>query len=416
MAIDKLTSQGLAPGAVTINSINDNEITAAKLHTTAIQDKLGFMPVTKEYVDGVAEGLKSRPSVEIATTTNLSATYDNGTNGVGATLTATTNGAFPEIDGVTLTSTNGGTNGVLVKNQTNGAQNGRYNLTTVGNVSTPWVLTRCGLCDQSNEIPGSYTFVKRGTINAGSGWVQVVANAETFTVGTDNVIVTQFSGVGTYSAGTGLSLVGYQFSMAEGAAVANIGYTPVNTASLSTSNAINTVVLRDSNGDFASRNVTVNRITTNEITGAGSPNTQMVGTFRLSSGSTLHATYADLAEYYEADSMYEVGEVVVFGGEREVTTTNNRGDHRVAGVISNTAAYVMNADCPGNKALIALQGRVPCKVIGQIYKGDLMITSDMPGVAISAGSGASAGTIIGKALENYDSAEVGVIEVAVGRA
>jgi hypothetical protein len=416
MAIDKLTSQALALGAVTANSIDDNSVTAAKLHTTAIQDKLGFMPVTKEYVDGVAEGLRTKPATEIATTTNLTALYDNGISGVGATLTAAANGAFPEIDDITLTSINGGTNGVLVKNQTNRYENGRYNLTTLGDANTPWVLTRCALCDESNEIPGSYTFVKRGTINGGSGWVQLVTNSETFAVGVDDIFITQFSGVGTYSAGTGLSLVGYQFSMAEGAAVANIGYTPVDTASLSTSNTINTVVLRDSNGDFASRNVTVNRITSNEITGAGDPNTQMVGTFRLSSGSTLHATYADLAEYYEADSMYEVGEVVVFGGDREVTTTNTRGDHRVAGVISNTAAYVMNVDCPGNKALIALQGRVPCKVIGQIYKGDLMITSDMPGVAISAGNGANAGTIIGKALENYDSAEVGVIEVAVGRA
>jgi hypothetical protein len=141
----------------------------------------------------------------------------------------------------------------------------------------------------------------------------------------------------------------------------------------------------------------------------------MTGTFRLASGSTLHATYADLAEYYEADKEYPVGTVLVFGGEKEVTLTNQKGDHRVAGVVSDNAALIMNEECPGEKVLIALQGRVPCRVVGKIQKGDLMVTSHIPGVAISVGGNASAGTIIGKALENYESDHIGTIEVAVGR-
>jgi hypothetical protein len=75
----------------------------------------------------------------------------------------------------------------------------------------------------------------------------------------------------------------------------------------------------------------------------------------------------------------------------------------------------MNVDCPGLKTLIALQGRVPCRVVGKIQKGDLMITSRIAGVAVSAEGDAKAGTIIGKALENYDSDHIGTIEVAVGR-
>jgi len=167
----------------------------------------------KQYVDEVAEGLRTRPAVEIATTANLDATYDNGTLGVGATLTSNTNGAFPEIDGVTLTSTTPGENGVLVKNQTNAAHNGRYNLTTVGDGSNPWVLTKCGLCDEANEIPGSYTFVKRGTLYAGTGWIQIVNDPETFVVGTDSVNIFQFSGAGTYTAGFGLTLNVTEFSV-----------------------------------------------------------------------------------------------------------------------------------------------------------------------------------------------------------
>jgi hypothetical protein len=75
----------------------------------------------------------------------------------------------------------------------------------------------------------------------------------------------------------------------------------------------------------------------------------------------------------------------------------------------------MNEDCQGEKVLVALQGRVPCRVVGKIEKGDLMVTSHIPGVAVSAGGNANAGTIIGKALENYESDHIGTIEVAVGR-
>ena len=134
------------------------------------------------------------------------------------------------------------------------------------------------------------------------------------------------------------------------------------------------------------------------------------------SGSRLQATYADLAEYYEADKEYPVGTVLVFGGDKEVTISSSLSDHRIAGVVSDNAAYTMNQDCPGTKVLIALQGRVPCRVVGKIKKGDLMVTSKIQGVAVSVGGDARAGTIIGKALENYDSDHIGTIEVAVGRA
>jgi hypothetical protein len=160
--------------------------------------------------------------------------------------------------------------------------------------------------------------------------------------------------------------------------------------------------------------ITCSTINASAITGTGSP-TFMTGTFRLAGASTLHATYADLAEYYEADKEYPVGTVLVFGGEKEVTLTNQKGDHRVAGVVSDNAALIMNEECPGEKVLIALQGRVPCRVVGKIQKGDLMVTSHIPGVAVSVGGNASAGTIIGKALANYESDHIGTIEVAVGR-
>jgi hypothetical protein len=132
--------------------------------------------------------------------------------------------------------------------------------------------------------------------------------------------------------------------------------------------------------------------------------------------SRLQATYsADLAENYEGDKLYEVGTVLVFGGDKEVTVTAAKGDTRVAGVVSNTAAFTMYEACPGLKNLVALQGRVPCKVVGKISKGDILITSGIPGVAVAATGDVRVGTVVGKALVAYDSDHIGSIEIAVGR-
>ena len=132
--------------------------------------------------------------------------------------------------------------------------------------------------------------------------------------------------------------------------------------------------------------------------------------------SRLQATYsADLAENYEGDKLYEVGTVLVFGGDKEVTVTAAKGDTRVAGVVSNTAAFTMYEACPGLKNLVALQGRVPCRVVGKVSKGDILITSGIPGVAIAATGDVRVGTVVGKALVEYDSDHIGSIEIAVGR-
>jgi hypothetical protein len=153
-------------------------------------------------------------------------------------------------------------------------------------------------------------------------------------------------------------------------------------------------------------------LTTTQITaGANTTAGNITGNWTLTTGSRLTATYADLAEYYEADVKYLPGTVLMFGGEKEVTLADD-GTNKVAGVVSTNPAYVMNATCPGLLTAVALQGRVPCKVRGKISKGDMLI---------SGGNGfarpnqfPSMGTVIGKALQDFDGYE-GVIEVAVGR-
>ena len=183
------------------------------LNADLLDGNHGAYYASVEYVNEVAQGLKAAPATEVATTASLSANYNNGTDGVGATLTSTTNGAFPEIDGYTLASTTPGLNGVLVKNQSNPAHNGRYNLTTQGTAGTPWVLTRCPVCDQASEIPGSYVFVKHGTLYASTGWVASVSNQATFIVGTDAITYYQFSGAGTYTGTDGVTVSGTQISV-----------------------------------------------------------------------------------------------------------------------------------------------------------------------------------------------------------
>ena len=138
-------------------------------------------------------------------------------------------------------------------------------------------------------------------------------------------------------------------------------------------------------------------------------NTVFAATF---SGVSTTAKYADLAEKYSADADYEPGTVLHFGGEAEVTVCDTDMCRKVAGVVTTAPAHLMNSELGGVAAAIALQGRVPCKVVGPVAKGDMMV---------SAGNGRARaeanpvmGSVIGKSLENFDGAE-GVIEVAVGR-
>ena len=149
-------------------------------------------------------------------------------------------------------------------------------------------------------------------------------------------------------------------------------------------------------------------------TGADATSGTIQGSWSLTGASKFQATYADLAEYYEGDQDYESGTVLVFGGDKEVTTSNTFNDTRLAGVVTTNPAYVMNKDQKGIAVCLALAGRVPCKVVGRVKKGDLLTTSATPGCAVKA-TNPQVGSIIGKAIEDKDYDSVGVIEVAVGR-
>jgi len=128
------------------------------------------------------------------------------------------------------------------------------------------------------------------------------------------------------------------------------------------------------------------------------------------------AQYADLAERYTSDSDYGFGTVLVFGGEEEVTQSTSQLSRRIAGVVSVDPAYLMNSELQGG-VNVALVGRVPCKVVGPVVKGDMMVSSATPGHAQAWNDEGDPpmGTVIGKALENKTVSGEGVIEVVVGR-
>ena len=132
-------------------------------------------------------------------------------------------------------------------------------------------------------------------------------------------------------------------------------------------------------------------------------------------GQATEALYADLAENYLGDADYEPGTVVVFGGDAEVTVCSAKGQTSVAGVITTNPAHLMNSALEGDNVVgLALQGRVPCKVIGTVKKGDMLVTSAVPGYAIVNNS-PGVGEVLGKAVGTKDDDGHGVVEVVVGR-
>ena len=173
--------------------------------------KVASQQSIKAYVDSVASGLDLKCSSHAATTANLSAAYNNGTSGVGATLTNSGTQAALSVDGQTMASGER----VLVKDQSTAAQNGIYTVTTVGDGSTNWVLTRATDFDTSTEITsGAFTFVETGSSLADSGWVMTTDG--TITVGTTSLAWSQFSGAGQITAGDGLTKSGNTLNVGAG--------------------------------------------------------------------------------------------------------------------------------------------------------------------------------------------------------
>jgi len=187
---------GVGTANITTANITSGTITTTPVNNTDI--------VNKEYADAIASGIHFHEAVALATTTTLPAnTYNNGTSGVGATLTGNANGALSVDSTLTIVAER-----ILVKNEAAGANNGVYVVTQVGSAGTPYILTRAtdfdtvgtGV-DQIDE--GDFFLVTSGTANVNTAWVQ--QTAPPITIGTTAIVFQQFSAPITYTAGTGLS-------------------------------------------------------------------------------------------------------------------------------------------------------------------------------------------------------------------
>jgi hypothetical protein len=136
-------------------------------------------------------------------------------------------------------------------------------------------------------------------------------------------------------------------------------------------------------------------------------------------GTATSAQYADLAERYTSDSEYTPGTVIKIGGEAEVTQTTDAFCSEVFGIVSTNPAYLMNSTCEGTSVAVALEGRVPCRVIGPVRKGQRLVSSETPGVARAVSDYERQEAldwyrIVGRALTDKTSEGEGLLEVVVG--
>ncbi len=218
LVVDDITINGQ-----TVSTTSANKDIALSPHGTGTvtvpagyKDRAGFGTTslaTKEYVDSVSQGLDVKNSVRAATTTSLGTyTYNNGTSGVGATITKTAPFSALVLDGVTLSVSDR----VLVKDEPSAggfnAYNGIYEVTATGDNSTGFILTRTIDANVSSELTGGvFVFVEEGTANADNGYV--FTHEGTPTIGSTSLTVGQFSGAGQITAGAALTKTGNQLDV-----------------------------------------------------------------------------------------------------------------------------------------------------------------------------------------------------------
>jgi hypothetical protein len=389
---------------------------------------------TKKYVDDVAQGLNVHDAVQAATPDTLAnisggtITYNNGTSGVGATLTTT--GTYTLIDGVNVATV--GTR-ILVKNQANAVQNGIYTYTS----ST--VLTRATDYNSVPEVEaGDFVFCSGGTLYDNTGWVQVSSPAAIGGAG-DNIEFTQFSGAGTYTAGTGLTLNGSTFSISNTTvsagsygngdynatftvngqgqltAAANVALTP-NAANLSGTTLSSTVVNSSltSVGTLGSLAVTANVTAGNVYANSGTVGASLL-TGTLTTASQPNVTSVGSLTSLTVTGNANVGNI---GGGAGVFTANvSAGNLSTGGALSVTGnANVGNLGTAGS---ITATGNVDggnlttggaVAATGNVSGGNLTTSG-----AVAATGNVSGGNLTtGGALSVTGNANVGNIGAGAG--
>ena len=279
-----LTNSSVTIGSTSI-ALGASSLTLGGLTSVSVtQDPVSALQLaTKQYVDTlVASGIHFHTPVLVESPTPLNATYNNGTAGVGATLTNAGTQAALVIDGVTVAVNDR----VLIYTQSNATQNGVYVVTDTGSGSTNWVLTRSsdtdtyGIVGPNTLSEGSTFFVQQGTTGAGETYTCNTQGVITF--GTTNITFVQISATQIYSAGTGLTLTGTTFS------ITNTG---VSAATYGSASAV-PVFAVNAQGQITSVTNTSIAIAASQVTS---------GTLAVAQGGT------NIASYTIGDTIYASG-------------------------------------------------------------------------------------------------------------
>ena len=385
-----LTNSSLTIGSTSV-SLGGTATTLAGLTSiTLTQDPTSDLQVaTKQYVDSIASGLNYHQPVNYASTTTLPAyTYNNGASGVGATITATANGALSFGGGSPSV-----TQRLLVKDEvsTNAPYNGIYTVTQTGSLLLPFILTRATDYDTSgsgtNEIDaGDYVLVLSGT-NASTAWVQQTPLP--ITVGTTNIVFLQFNAPITYTAGTGLNL--------SPATTFNISTTGVAAATYGSASSVPTIAV-NAQGQITSASSTSIAINGNQITSgtigssyisgsytgitgvgtltAGTWNATSVGVgyggTGLTSGTSGGTLYFSAAGALASSAALAINNLVIGGGAGGApsTTTTGTGVLTALGTNVGTAgAFVVNGGAlgtPSSGTVTNLTGTASININGTV--------------------------------------------------
>jgi hypothetical protein len=312
----------------------------------------------------------------------LAATSSGNATSFGA-LTVTGNISSNNITVTNEISANLGTLSFLTVSANANIANANITSATIGTTTTTVITT--GSSSTAGTMTGVWTHTGAGTangINGTSMWVTggnlVITGSGSIGIRTDNYY---------YANGSPISFAGT--------------YSNSNVAAY-----------------LATANIPILTTTTQATTlttGASGTAGTITGNWTLSASSRLNATYADLAERFAADDVYDAGTVVQLGGSDEITAVQYELSEDVFGVISDTAAYLMNAGA-GSDAThppVAVSGRVQVKVIGIISKGDRLVSAGN-GIARAATVGeATHFNVIGRALEDKTADGIGYVEAFV---
>jgi len=315
------------------------------------------------------------------------------------------------------------------------AQSGSGGTTTFGTVNVTGTLT-AGNLSTGGTVTGANAVVTNISVSANANIT--TGNLTTANIGTTNTQLIStganatngilqgtwtLNGGGIAGSVAGLSLLVQNGNLQIGTEGSTLGirtdnYRYANGTTVSFAGTYNNSNVSDylsnasvAGGRFAGSIYPASVTTANITTGASGTAGQFTGNWTLTSGSRLNATYADLAERFEADAYYDAGTVVELGGEKEITSVRYELSEDIFGVISDTAAYLMNSGAGDNTTHppVAMTGRVQVKVTGIVKKGDRLVSAGN-GIARAAQAGeATAFNVIGRALENKTTNSIGTV-------